>query len=362
MADEFRMDFDGVRQMTAQLHRAGSDGENGAKHVAKYGDLSWVEHGVLLDTVAARHHERIFQMMSGAAKELAHRTSHAARAVDQTADAFGKLDGEQQQKFDRLFQEMKGPRPNFTRRYGGSNDAPSFTDQGEPSDLLTDPELHATTPLFEYDWRHDLLSVSAAVRGAAVWMVGKDPFQEAFTWLTGDWAGFQRCAIVWGQIGRAAEGIGRNIAIAGAGSEWVWEGRSGNEAREYLLALADAATDFAPVCQEVAKRYQDAVTAVRSFSKVVTTVVGEMVDAAVAFGLTSKALTRAANPAIFVALLGILYYWIDKFRQAYEYLSGKQSEVSKLYDGIAGWLATVDYRRISQLRVPAMLLSPGSPL
>ncbi|SES45865.1 hypothetical protein SAMN04488000_13810 [Lentzea albida] len=362
MADEFRMDFEGVQLMAAQLHRAGADAESGAKHVAKHGDLSWVEHGVLLDTLAARHHERIFQLMRGAIKELADRTNRAARAVDQTSDAFGKLDGEEKQEFDRLFRALDGPLPNFTRRYGGSDGSPSFADKGEPSDSLTDPELHTTKPLFEYDWRQDLLSVSAAVRGTAVWIVGKDPFQEAFTWLTGDWAGFQRCSVVWAQVGRAAEGIGRNIANAGAGSEWVWEGRSGNEAREYLLALADAATDFAPVCQEVAKRYQDAVTAVRAFSNVVTTAVSEMVDAAIAFALTSKALTRAANPAMWAALLGLLYYWIQKFRQAYEYLSEKQTEVSKFYDRVSAWFATVQYRRISQLRPPALLLSPGSPL
>ncbi|MCX2948950.1 hypothetical protein [Lentzea sp. NEAU-D7] len=300
--------------------------------------------------------------MSGATKELADRTNRAARAVDQTADAFAKLDDEEKQRFDALFRALDGPLPNFARRYGGSLDAPSFADPSEPSDWFTDPELHATTPLFEYDWRHDLLSVSAAARQAAVWLVGKDPFQEAFTWLTGDWAGFQRCAIVWGQIGKVAEGIGRNIASASAGSEWVWEGRAANEAREYLLALADAATDFAPVCLEVAKRYQDAVRAVRSFSKFVTTAAGEMVDAAIAWALTRAAMARAAHPAALAALLGLLYYWAEKFKQAYESLSSKQSEISKMYEGISGWFATVDYRRISQLRPPAMLLSPGSPL
>lgn len=363
MADMVQVDLDGVRQMVAQLDRAGADAKRGGKHVTKYANMSWAEHGLLLDTLAAGHHERVFRVMSGAIRELADRTDRAARAITQTAEEFANLDDEGKRQFDSLFAALDaGPMPNFARRYGESLNAASFEDLSEPSDAFTDPELHATTPLFEFDWRHDLLSVSSAVRGAAIYMVGKDPFQEMFNWLSGDWAGFQRCAIVWTQLARAAEGIGRNIAAAGAGSEWVWLGRAANEARGYLLALADAATDFAPVCREAAKRYQDGVTTVRAFSKVVTTAVGEMVDAAVAWLLTRAAMARAPHPMAMLALLGFMFYCAKKFVDAYQYVTKKQTEVLYGYELATAWFKTFDYREISKLRPPALLLSPGSPL
>lgn len=301
VVETFWMFDEGVAALTAQVDRARVDAEKAKAHVERYCKLTLVGEGVLLDTFGA--HERAVGLVLSTLGDLVERTKYVVDGIGASVEDYRTIDDESSRVFGDLASVLgRGSDPPSFLRHGLTFAGRQFSDVAEPTDVLRDPNIGQRQPLWDFDpYSVDWFNPSAWVRDVINEMAGRDPFEEAVRWLSGDWTAFERVLFTWVEIEQFSERLGKNLARAALELPEVWKGREAGAAQWYLHALANATTDFGQFCGTLVGHYRNAVEAAKSFNELASGILSDLVINAALGAAATVVLRGAPHPLVRVA-------------------------------------------------------------
>ena len=343
---------EGVAALSTQVDRARVDAEQAKKHVEQHCTLSLAGEGVLLDTFGA--HERAVEVVRGTLGELVERTRYVVDGISASVLDYRTIDDESSRMFGDLASALgRGSESPSFLRYGLTFAGRQFSDLDEPTEVLRDPGIGQRQPLLEFDpYSVDWFMPSSYVREAVKEIAGRDPFEDAVRWLSGDWTAFERVLFVWVQIGQFSERTGRNLARAALELPDVWKGREAGAAQWYLHALANATTDFGQFCGQLVGHYRNAVEAAKAFNRLASGILADLVTNA---GLAAAATAATLHPATRVAALAALTALSARIVVLVKRLVDGKDTFQKVIDGVAAAVNTYQFTRMKALVVQRSL-------
>lgn len=353
MPDTFWMFPEGVAKLSAQLDRAREDATRAKEHVTRHCTLSLGEMGLLPDTFGVTGaHRNAVRSVERTLDDLARRIEYAMEGVLASVADYETVDDETSRVFGVLASLLpgQGPGPPSYTRYGLTFPGAAFSDLEEPAEVLRDPGVGQREPLWDFDpLSLDWFIPSSYVRGFVKEVAGRDPFQDAALALSGDWLLFQRVGFVWVQIGTFSERLGKNLARAAFDLRDVWRGREAEAAERYVLALANATTDFSQFCRQLVARYSNAVTAAMEFNAVASNFLADIVTNAL-LAIAARATAQGApHPGVRAAAKAALVMLIARIGQQVAQVASRYDQLKTVLDGIAALVNSSEFTGLNAL-------------
>lgn len=154
-----------------------------------------------------------------------------------------------------------------------------FTDVEDAQKHLTAPDTDEDDYAYRPNWLVDALSVSNWVRGMCQDALGWDPFEWPIRAITGNWAAYHTCSVVWYQVAAAAHDMSVDLHRAAVDLKVVWRGNAADGAQEFLLEFATAVESVSSACSFYGSRYSDASEAARQTFEAISDPANDLVDA-----------------------------------------------------------------------------------
>ncbi|MEV6237756.1 hypothetical protein [Lentzea sp. NPDC051838] len=351
MSTTFWMFPEGVAKLTAQLDRAREDAAQAKAHVTRHCALSLGQVGLLPDTFGATGvHKKAVALVERTLGNLAARIEYVVEGVRASVDDYQTADDESSRVFGALEALLppSGSLPPSYLRYGLTFPGISFSDLAEPTAVLRDPGTGEKEP-----WSFDPVSLdwvnpTSYVRTFIQEVTGRDPFQQVTLALSGDWMLFQRVGFVWVQIGTFCEQLGKNLARAAYDLRDVWKGREAEAAERYILALANATTDFAQLCRQLVARYSNAATAAEEFNEFAAGLLADVVANAL-LGIATKVASAATPPAMRVAANTALALLAARIVLQLKWLNDKYEIYQNALGLAATWVNNTEFTGLDPL-------------
>lgn len=350
MAESFWMSPERMAALSAQIGRAREDAEQAKAHVERHAALTVFGEGVLLDTFGAHNHA--LALVRSTLGELVERTRYVVDAMGASVLDYQTVDDETSRVFTDLATVLgRGTEP--LGPHGGALEFPGapFSDVDEPTVVLRDPGIGQQQPLWKFDpISTDWFNPSAYVRETIRTIAGRDPFEDAVRWLSGDWTAFERVLFTWVQVGQFSERLGQNLERAAAELPSAWRGREAEAAQWYLRRLANATTDFGAFCTQLMGLYRNAVLAAKAFNELAS---GVLADVVVNAGLAASAMaaTRVPHPKVAGAAVVALVALTVRIWQLLRRLDSARDTYQKAVQLFATTVNTYQFTKMRQLVV-----------
>lgn len=344
------MSEEGVAALTDQVARARADAEQAKAHVERHAALTVFGEGVLLDTFGSHNHA--LALVRDTLGELVERTRYVVDAIGASVVDYQTVDDESSKLFTDLATVLgRGSQPLSFQRYGLEFPGAPFADVDEPTEVLRDPGIGQQQPLWKFNpYSTDWFNPAAYVREAIRMIAGRDPFEDAVRWLSGDWTAFERVLFTWVQMGQFCERLGRNLARATVELPSVWKGREAGAAQWYLHQLANATTDFGLFCQQLMGLYRNAVEAAKAFNELASGVLADLVvDAGLAAGTAVAA--RVPHPVVAGPAVAALIALTARILYLLKRLDDGRDAFEKVVHGFATTVNTYQFTKMKALVV-----------
>ncbi|MGW2597283.1 hypothetical protein [Streptomyces klenkii] len=193
-----------------------------------------------------------------------------------------------------------------------------FTDVAEPAACLVPPAAPAdyVDPLEPFNAVADFFSPNQWLLKMAELMTGTDPVKWAGEKLSGDWEAYAECASAWHAMGRACDGIARNLRSGGVRVDASWDGNAAGSAAHYFAALAGNLDEFHRSLDAMGSEYRALAWSVTSTAAAVADCLTAMLDALITVAIEAAASAATGGGAAAMAaalgtqeLLTILREW-----------------------------------------------------
>ncbi|MGW6929055.1 hypothetical protein ACWGE0_03260 [Lentzea sp. NPDC054927] len=340
-----------MAKLTAQIDRAREDATQAKAHVTRYCTLSLGSMGLLPDTFGMTGaHRNAVQLVERTFGELARRAEYVVEGIQASVADYQTVDDETSRVFGVLTSLMpdQGSLPPSYTRYGLTFPGVSFSDLEEPTGVLRDPGVGQKVPLWDFDpLSLDWFIPSSYVREFVKDVAGRDPFQDVALALSGDWMLFERAKFVWLQIGTFSQRLGKNLARAAYDLRDVWRGREAEAAERYVLALANATTDFAQFCRQLVAHYSNAETAAREFNEVASGFLADIVTNAL-LGVATRA-GLAGPPPVRAVATAALYLIVVRIGQQVAMVADRYEKLETALDAAAAWVNASEFTGLNAL-------------
>lgn len=349
------MRVDEVAGLARQVGRVGEDAVAVRAHVERHCRMDWATQGLMLRLQESHLHA--YRLVHGTLTALIDRVALVDTGIHQSIVDYGTPDTESADTFTAIGLGLAAgaDQPTVSRDAVLDDRGARFTDLAEPVEVLHDPAVEASDPLFDINLVTQFHQYSSWVREACVQYLRVDPFEEMVLWLSGDWNAYERCLIVWHQVASACERMSRNLFRAAYQLPEVWSGREAGNAQRYLFALGNAVGAFAPVCREVGYRYRAAVGAAQNLNRVLADQAAEFVEDAVLVAGAVAAARYAPHPAAKVAA-GVLAAAAGAVMwKRWKFVLDWEQRGEAALDSVSAWVLSSRFDEVEKLRAPEVL-------
>lgn len=284
----FSVDTDALRDFAEFLGGYAADAELVHEFIDDDVEMT-VRGGGVLTKLAGFHYGTTSAMRSrvGVMRQLG---AHASSEIDETATyVYDELETEVAAKHDKLYDgavdpgALPGNGDASTASFEYHSVAAKLTVDRDPDELAPkagDVEKYTRDGI-------DPLSFADEARNLITWVSTTfgihdgDPVEWVFTWLTGDWETWARCALVWQACGKAVDDMAANFEPTFVKLMEVWQGNAAEAALEYFAELRRSTVVEAGAFGVIYQQYKLITELIHEMKQYIDDVVNALLNAAI---------------------------------------------------------------------------------
>lgn len=284
----FSVDTDALRDFAGFLGGYADDAELVREFIDD--DVEMTVHGEgVLNKLAGFHYDTTSAMRSrvGVMRQLG---AHASSEIDEAATyVYDELETEEAAGYDKLYDGASDP---GALPSSGDASTASFDYHSVEAKLKVDrdpDELEPKAGDVEKYTRDglDLLSFADEARKLITWVSTTfgiyegDPVEWVFTWLTGNWEAWAKCALVWQACGKAVDDMAANFEPTFIKLMEVWQGNAAEAALEYFAELRRSTAVEADAFGVIYQQYKLITELIHEMKQYINDFVNALISAAI---------------------------------------------------------------------------------
>lgn len=341
---EFYVDAGGLNGLYNLLVRASGDARDTLDYTKKHCDMPAASEGYLMMLIGP--HKIAYDNLTEALGKLGELAQGAGTQVNGAQGDYARSDHAAAARLDAGYPGAKNAADLRGALTQGRPDLRAqrvvFSDVAEPAEHLRNPEYAVGIEMWSINPLADLISPAAWLRQISIWLFSHDPFEGWSKQFSGDWQAYVHCAVAMGNIGGAAQDIGRNLVSGAQDVPAVWRGNAAEAEQEFQLALGNAALALNTACGQYNQLYDQAAEATKKLFDVVSGLISDLIDLLLIINVAAAAGTALIETGVgAVAGYGVAAYYTWQAYDLYKEISTFYGNAEDLIKAIGGSISSV---------------------